>query len=383
MNTQYELKIMNLASSILNVFENEILALKSNSYELKKRIREINGNTVFPNEKVDVTAYSYFESLFEYCLEISNIQDLENIKIDDEDLNKSFDKIIKDNGLHQHGFTFGKIAKYAFTQYFIAFCVSNFNDKIFQDLSPEHKSYISMLIEKTKNVPAIPFNKGSKRYFNFLFLLIHDYGIEHVDEILDYHYNKNFKSTYFIEDLKIKIKLIPRILKDDLIEEKILEWIKATSNKTDQNIDFSNVVFDINPDTTNKDIVKKDKVEEKDDTVQTGLRQLFIVENWELYVDVLTEYKNPLLKKENNRYKFMGKKSGDRGVVASWFNYLKSEGKIAGKYAREEIAAILTNEIIDYSISPSKVEDESKSFTDIKQKLVNILNVSLSKNKPA
>jgi hypothetical protein len=73
--------------------------------------------------------------------------------------------------------------------------------------------------------------------------------------------------------LKIKIKLIPSVLKDDLIEEKILEWVKSTSNKIDQVIEYSSLVIK--------------------DHAHANLRELFTDKNWKRYVDVLTKCDPP------------------------------------------------------------------------------------------
>jgi len=379
----YDLTILNCIKAVTNIFENNIEPLKTNSYELKKHIRTITNGNFYPNKNIDITAYTYLELLSGYFYKSNSNINFDTINYKDDSF-KNLETLLKNEGFDVKEVTPEKALKiYTTIPFYLA---ANFKESVEKNekLSDENKAIYSSLYHRIVNIAPIPYQKGNKLYFTFLFLLIIDFGIEYTSEILEFHYQKSIISKlFFIDDLKIQIKLIPKIFKDDLIIAEIKEWISKKPNRNYEKIDFSDLVIDFNPEITNEQIIEKDITIPKKVEAQTGLQSLFIVEDWELYVDVLTKCKNPLLQKENYKYKFIGNNKGDRGIVGSWFNYLKQDGKIARSYKREDIADILTKEILNYSISASNVEDESRAFLKIKQSLINILNTSLSMNKHA
>ncbi len=119
----------------------------------------------------------------------------------------------------------------------------------------------------------------------------------------------------------------------------------------------------------------------KMDIKQTGLKtfeEIFIVRDWNKYVDILTICEPKLLEKEKKRYKFIGNKKTQRGCVAQWFKFLKSKGLIDRSINRDELAKILTNEILEFQINGSTIDNVStiykKVFDDQLRKLFNNIN---------
>jgi hypothetical protein len=78
----------------------------------------------------------------------------------------------------------------------------------------------------------------------------------------------------------------------------------------------------------------------------------------------LTECEPKLLNFENSEYKFVGNKKTQKGCVAQWFKFLKNKGIISQSINRDDMANVLSNEIRDYSINGSSINNESSIYTD-------------------
>lgn len=381
---KYNLTFLNCAYSVYNVFDAEIDILDPKSFELKNRVREYVKTNYGTNKKVEFTAYIYYSKLLDYFKHNFKSADFKTVKsiFSDSEL-ENIENEINKSGLNPNNLTLEKLIKNSYPSFF-KILIPEFRKEEIEnsEYNEAYKVTLQFFKKKYDGILEIYNSDNSELYFTFLILLLSDYGVLYIEEILNHHLNKTFNYKDFVKTLSKHIKQIPEPLKDDEILGEIKEWINKHSHLENIIFNFDGLVIK-DDETEEKDLEEKKNTPVKNDLVQTGLQSLFIVKDWELYVDVLTKCKNPLLLKENNKYKFIGKNSGDRGIIASWFNYLKKEGKIAGSFLRDDIADILTKEILNYSISPSKVEDESKIFVRIKQSLINLLNISLSMNKHA
>ncbi len=106
--------------------------------------------------------------------------------------------------------------------------------------------------------------------------------------------------------------------------------------------------------------IEKAKDEKKINT--KTLQEIFIVENWQKYIDILTTCEPKLLRKENNNYKFIGNKKTQKGCIAQWFKTLKIKGIIDQSIDRGELASVLSSEIIDFSINGSTIDNVSTNY---------------------
>ena len=89
---------------------------------------------------------------------------------------------------------------------------------------------------------------------------------------------------------------------------------------------------------------------------------MFTVTGWNKYLDALTECTPKLLKKENDNYTFIGNQKTQRGCIAQWFKYLKAKGIIYQTLNRQEIAKVLSNEIVNFSIVGSSIDNETEFY---------------------
>jgi hypothetical protein len=168
MQSIFELNILNLTGSIMNLFENDIEALKSNSYELKKRIRENKMKAQISGVQQEVTYFTYFELLSEYFYKINTSLDIDKFKLGVDEIN-SFEHILKESGINSAGFNYEYLPKYFMVKIFSEVCNSHFNAKHLEITSPVASDLIQKMLGAIKNTPAIPYRKGNKLYFNFLF----------------------------------------------------------------------------------------------------------------------------------------------------------------------------------------------------------------------
>lgn len=118
-------------------------------------------------------------------------------------------------------------------------------------------------------------------------------------------------------------------------------------------------------------INKNEPRQNNKDSVQiipTTIADLFEVEDWQKYIEALTECKPKILKNDNGKYRFIGSVKIHRGVIAAWFKALKEKGIINQSFNKYTIAEVLTKEIINYSISHSSVNNKSLNYEKIFEK---------------
>ncbi len=101
------------------------------------------------------------------------------------------------------------------------------NDTDKNVLLKKHKrSYLlNNIIVQFEDDYEITIENNEHLYYKFLILMLCDYGIMYIDEILDYHLKKVPDKAYFISKLKKHLMIIPEILKDKDILEVIYDWI--------------------------------------------------------------------------------------------------------------------------------------------------------------
>ncbi len=375
----YDLTILNCVNAVTNIFENKIEPLKTASYELKKHIRTITKGNYYPQKNIDITAYTYLELLSGYFYKVNSNVDFDTINQKNDDY-KNLETTLKNEGFDVNEVTPEKLIKILTTNEF--YLASNYkeNEEKFEKLSIEQKAIYSSFYLRIVNVTPIPYKRGYKLYFTFLFLLIVDYGIEYTYEILEFHYQKSIISKlFFVDDLKIQTKLIPKLLQDDLIIAEIKEWISKKPNRNYEKIDFSDLVIDFNPEISNKDTVEKKNIIEKEETeketeketetekeeVQTGLQTLFTVENWEKYIDVFFNTVPQILNFENGKYHFIGANNKHKGVIAAWIKTLHKKGIIKQKLNNENFAEILSKNIVGFSASPSLFNKTNYEYDNV------------------
>jgi hypothetical protein len=84
-----------------------------------------------------------------------------------------------------------------------------------------------------------------------------------------------------------------------------------------------------------------------------------------------------MLKLENNVYTFIGNQKNQKGVVASWFKYLKTKGIIDQRINRDKIAAVLSSEIKNYNIVGSTLDNISETYnSQFSKQLEDLLKLS-------
>lgn len=106
------------------------------------------------------------------------------------------------------------------------------------------------------------------------------------------------------------------------------------------------------------------------------LSEVFTVTDWKKYVDAFTQCNPKLLNEVNGVYQFIGNVKTQKGVIAAWFKFLKSKGIIDQSLNREVIAKTLSNEIQNYSIAASSVDNESNAYKHFEGQLLEITGLN-------
>ena len=96
--------------------------------------------------------------------------------------------------------------------------------------------------------------------------------------------------------------------------------------------------------------------------------QIFTIKDYTKYLDALIFCKPQLLKKENKKYIFIGNEKKHRGCLAQWFKDLKIKGIINQSINRNQLADVLKNEIGNFSISGSSIDNQSNTYNDTFEK---------------
>lgn len=112
--------------------------------------------------------------------------------------------------------------------------------------------------------------------------------------------------------------------------------------------------------------------------IKLTFANIFTCNNWEKYINVLTQCDPPLLKREQKKYYFIGNKKTQKGCVAQWFKYLRNKGYIDQNISRDELAQLLSNEIINFSISGSSIDNRSRTYRDFEPQLNDLLEKQLA-----
>jgi hypothetical protein len=256
MPNKYDLTILNCSHSIYNLFEAEIDILKPNSYKLKQRLREyVNGN-LYPTKKIEITSFSYFSKLQNYYQLKLNGVDFENLNLKSKFSYAEIEKIeelILNSGLGADNITLEEIFKQLFDHYFLAFITVIIKNEI---ENPIYDKNIILLLEfqkKINSINEIAFIENTELYFTFLILLMADYGVLYIEDILNHHLNKTTNKNDFVKSLTKHIILIPEPLQDDKILNQINLWIKSnqdsdgTVKPKSQLLTFENNFDNINP----------------------------------------------------------------------------------------------------------------------------------------
>jgi hypothetical protein len=103
---------------------------------------------------------------------------------------------------------------------------------------------------------------------------------------------------------------------------------------------------------------------------------IFTCQDWAKYIEVLIQCKPALLKKENNRYLFIGNAKTQKGCVAQWFKYLKAKGIINQSISRDDLAKVLMNEINNFRITGSSIDNQSNNYAKVfEEQLKNLLSI--------
>lgn len=79
------------------------------------------------------------------------------------------------------------------------------------------------------------FDKHERLYFKFLILMLCDYGVLYIEDILNHHIKKVTNRDSFITKLKKHLLIIPEILKDKDILNEIDAWIEQSQQTPIEN----------------------------------------------------------------------------------------------------------------------------------------------------
>lgn len=155
-----------------------------------------------------------------------------------------------------------------------------------------------------------------------------------------------------------------------LLKALILFFTEAEKEKIE--IEFSRKFLELEFQKLNSDVADESKITRQTNSsshVKTSRNvsgkktfdDIFIFAPWQKYLDALVKCTPQLI---DTNYRFIGNKKTQRGVIASWFKYLKSKGIIDQSINREELAKVLSSEIKDFSISSSSIDNESNAYKD-------------------
>lgn len=115
-------------------------------------------------------------------------------------------------------------------------------------------------------------------------------------------------------------------------------------------------------------------VSKKSDSIEKRqFKDIFTKENYFEYIMVLTKCEPALLSYDGTKFKFIGNKKTQRGVVGAWFKFLKSKGIIDVNINRDTLALVLSIEINEFSINGSSIDNESGTYTKTFEKQLNKL----------
>lgn len=171
-------------------------------------------------------------------------------------------------------------------------------------------------------------------------------SVKHLYAFLDYLIETNQierlfeESTYFQTNRLNKLAVVISALKRE--DYRNMEIVKDNGEIMDN---------------TN---TKKDSKGEVDPYGPQTFPDIFNVENYIEYLDLLINTEPPLLNKtDDGKYRFIGGQNKQRGLVAAYFKLLKDRGIINNSINRKKLAEILSREITNYRISPASIDNTS------------------------
>ena len=101
---------------------------------------------------------------------------------------------------------------------------------------------------------------------------------------------------------------------------------------------------------------------------QAELKDLFFIENWMEYIDLLCDCEAPVLKREGSVYTFIGNAKTESGIVAAFIQYLKNKGIVNSNFNRDAIADVLTHQIKNFKVSGPTITNVSRKYETHYQK---------------
>lgn len=335
MLNKYDLTITNCAITVENIFSKELKRPFDNSINLKEKIRQ-----------------NILESLFGFSdyviFDIHYYRELHGLILD----------IAKESNIQTHEFSIDYLLNLNFfSDEDLASIPEKPNDGNYNSLLKKYR--FSFLHNNTvvsfENDFEITIEYNETLYYKFLILMLCDYGVLHLDEILDHHVQKLNNPEKFIQKLKKHLLVIPKILKDEDILNEIENWIN-NSNISTQPKNNTSLGSSLN-------VAKKSKLD-----------YIFKSKNDYKYIDVFTKLNPPLLEIENERYRFVGNNDLERGVLGAWFCELR-EKKLIKHLSDDKLAQTLSSEIDNFTISRHSVKRQSGRYShDFKDILEELLN---------
>ena len=88
-----------------------------------------------------------------------------------------------------------------------------------------------------------------------------------------------------------------------------------------------------------------------------SFNDIFVVTDWKKYAVALQKTTPPLI---NGSWEFIGKPKKHKGVICAWFKHLQYKGTIKQIVSRSQLAAVLNNEIKNFSLGK-----DGKTFDNI------------------
>jgi len=211
------------------------------------------------------------------------------------------------------------------------------------------------LIDKRNTVIKVLVKKRDKYIFASEILQGNEDKItkDDLDDILDYLFNNGAISYKYqiIDGTETNIPLY-RLSVDRLLLIEKAKKLNVSLKSLIQQKQSGTPAEEIGD--TNKNLQPQPEIKSFSD--------MFTITDWNKYLDALTECKPKLLKKENDNYTFIGNQKTQRGCIAQWFKYLKAKGIIYQTLNRQEIAKVLSNEIVNFSIVGSSIDNETEFY---------------------
>lgn len=240
---KYDLTIINCLNSYFSLFEDQVDNIfhniwETNSYKLKKKIRDYNEKRELNSITNDgISKEWYLFELYEFSKKefilFKTKNELPNIEIDEFELiSDIFSGLHSDND-YQIEWELYKMDKFVTLTRLIRKGIK-FNWEL--DINDEESKNLFSLFSVMEKFNAIKFNSSNIFYYQFLYLLLFDYGTFFIEEILDYQLSKIDNKKDFVKYLKKHIKLIPEPLNDTEIIDDINEWIIQQESQTSVSI---------------------------------------------------------------------------------------------------------------------------------------------------